>query len=71
MIAHTSINGLQDKAAVHEAMRIVATQTFSRRRVCVRCGMIHTSSAPVMCDSCGSPTTPLQAELPREMNSHW
>jgi hypothetical protein len=74
MIAHTAVNNanrLQDKAAVHEAMRILSTQTAARRRVCESCGMIHTASAPVMCDSCGSATTLLQAELPREMNSRW
>ncbi len=72
MIAHTTItNSLQDKVAVHEAMRILSLRAAIHRRVCESCGMIHTASAPVMCDSCGSATVPLQLDPPREMNSHW
>jgi rubrerythrin len=73
MIAHTSVNAykLQDKAAVHEAMRILSAHTAGRRWVCESCGMVHTAPAPVMCESCGSTTTLLQADSPREMNSRW
>jgi rubrerythrin len=74
MVVHTTITNTyrsQDKTAVHEAMRILATRTAGRRWVCDSCGMIHTATAPVACDSCGSATTLLHADLPREMNSHW
>lgn len=74
MTTHTTITNayrLQDKAAVHEAMRIISTSAAGRRWVCEKCGMIHTAPAPVACDSCGSATTLLQVDLPREMNSRW
>lgn len=60
------------QAAVQEAMRLLATGTTAQRWVCEICGMIHTGTAPIKCDSCGA-TTALtqQAELHREMNSHW
>lgn len=60
------------QAAVQEAMRLLATGTTAQRWVCEICGMIHTGTAPIECDSCGATTALIQqAELHREMNSHW
>ncbi len=75
MIAQNTIKNaytsLQSKAVVHEAMRILSTRTTGRHWVCERCGMMHIAATPVACESCGSTTAPLQADLRREINSHW
>jgi len=60
------------KAVVQEAIRVMAMSRTARRWVCEACGMIHTGTAPAVCDSCGLATALVQqAELHREMNSHW
>jgi rubrerythrin len=58
--------------AVQEAMRLLAAGTTAQRWVCEICGMVHAGTVPIECDSCGA-TAALtqQAELHREMNSHW
>ena len=60
------------QAAVHEAMRLIAAPTMTRRWVCETCGAIHTVVAPAACDSCGAiDSLVLQPEMHREMNSRW
>jgi len=60
------------QAAVHEAMRFLATSTMTRRWVCETCGAIHTVVAPAACDSCGAINSLVpQPEMHREINSRW
>jgi len=60
------------QSAVQEALRLLATRTTAQHWICEVCGMVHTGTAPIECDSCGSTTALVQqAELHREMNSRW
>ena len=60
------------QAAVQEALRLLAPRTTAQHRICEVCGMVHTGTAPIECDSCGATTALVQqAELHREMNSRW
>jgi len=60
------------QSAVQEAMRLLATRTTAQHWICEVCGMVHTGTAPIECDSCGDTTALVQqAELHREMNSRW
>ncbi len=38
---------------------------------CDVCGMLHTGTIPLKCDSCGSELLSQQPEMHCEMNSHW
>ena len=58
-------------AAVREAMRLLSSQPSTQRWVCEVCGMIHSVTAPVECDSCGSSALVYHPDSSREMNSHW
>ncbi|MDQ6644882.1 MAG: hypothetical protein M3Y76_10570 [Chloroflexota bacterium] len=60
-----------DGAAVREAMRLLSSQPSPQRWACEVCGMLHSETAPVECDSCGSPALVQHLDSSREMNSHW
>jgi rubrerythrin len=63
-----------DDAAVQAAVSLLARRptTISYRWICECCGMVHTGSAPVQCESCGKQVTLAhESELPREMGTRW
>ncbi len=69
--ATTSVAKSND-AAVQEAMQVLArTRVTVRRWECEVCGMVHTGTAPVACDSCGATSLVRQPDLHREMSSYW
>jgi rubrerythrin len=60
------------KAAVREAMLLLAARPSIQQWVCEVCGMVHLGTAPDACDSCGVSGALVQHhEICREMNSHW
>ena len=67
----TTDNKIQNnEAAVHEAMRLLASRSSSRHWVCEVCGMLHTGATPDACDSCGVSSALVQHHnICREMNS--
>jgi rubrerythrin len=58
-------------AAVREAMRLLSSRPSTQRWVCEVCGMVHSETSPVECDSCGAPALVQHLDSIREMNSHW
>ena len=75
MIAQKSLSTYaiaNHEAAVAEAMRLLSQPMLVRRWVCEVCGMVHTGSAPNVCDSCGAThSLTQQADTHRELNSRW
>ncbi len=63
----TKQNTSQAALAVLERREPVCTPRWA----CDVCGMIHTGTVPLKCDSCGSELLSQQPDTHCEMNSHW
>lgn len=63
-----------DDAAVQAAVSLLTRRgtIISYRWICECCGMVHTGSMPVQCESCGKEVTlARESDLPREMGTRW